>query len=222
MKGSTAFYLEFLINIVKSIPNHSLRTFSLEYSLVPEARYPTQIQQLALAYEHILMTVSPENIVLAGDSAGGTIIFSLLLHISRPCPDLKAPSPTLAAPKSIILISPWCQIDSRQAFTSLPLRQVDEDCLDAAMLDEYALLYTEATNPKSPPSLTFPLRFYLMAFANQYRQLLNLPYTSKWITRAKLAVLQSGADPRVLDVHSSLCNSPYRNPFAALRHEEWL
>lgn len=224
MEGSTAFYLEFLINIVNSIPNHSLRIFSLEYSLVPEARYPTQIQQLALAYEHILTTISPDNIILAGDSAGATIIFSFLLHISRPCPDLKSPSPVLSAPQAIILISPWCQIDWRHSSTSTsrPAKPIDEDFLDATMLDEYARLYTEATDPKSSPSWIFPLRFYLTAFGNLGHQLMNLPYTSKWITRAKLAVLQSGYDPRASDVHTSLCNSPYRNPFAALQHQQWL
>ena len=222
MTGSTAFYLEFLINIINVIPNHSLRIFALEYSLVPEARYPVQLQQLALAYEHILKTTSPENIILAGDSAGATILLSFLLHIARPCPDLKAPSPALATAAAIILISPWCQIDSKHTSTSRSVSSVDEDFIDTDMLDEYARLYTGATKPKDTHSLVFPVWFYVTALTRLGLQLMHPPYTSKWISSAKVAVMESKSDWRDSDIHSALCMSPYRNPFAVLEHEEWL
>lgn len=222
MTGSTAFYLEFLMNIIESIPNHSLRVFSLEYSLVPESRYPIQLQELAFAYEHILTTTSSENIILSGDSAGATIILSFLMHISRPCQDLKAPSLALATPAAMILISLWCQIDSRHNSTSRPIKDVDEDFLDSKVLDEYARLYTATTEPKLHPSLIFPLGFYGTAVIRLCRQLLRPPYAAKRIARARIAVMDTKSDARDSETHSALCRSPYRNPFAALHYEEWL
>ena len=221
--GSTAFYLEFLMNVVETIPNHALRIFSLDYSLVPEARYPTQLQQLAKAYEYLLSSTPADKIVIAGDSAGASLLLSFLLHIIRPCPELEAASRPLSTPAAVILISPWCHIDSRHTPTS-SAKAADEDFLDTTMLDEYARLYTGATRPQSSSSLLFPFQFYIAAFKGLCRQLFDSPpyYTSKWITRAKLSVLESRQDPRDSAIHSYLCKSPYRNPFSALDHPDWL
>ena len=90
------------------------------------------------------------------------------------------------------------------------------------MLDEYARLYTGVITPQSTLSLLFPLQFYIAAFKGLCSQFLDPPYTSKWITRAKLSVLESRQDPRDSSIHSDLCKSPYRNPFAALDLPEWL
>ena len=219
--GSTAFYLEFLMNIVDAIPNHAVRIFSLDYSLVPEARYPTQLQQLADAYEYLLSRTPANKIIIAGDSAGASLLLCFLLHIVRPCPELAPPSRPLSTPASVILVSPWCHIDSRHIPTS-SAKVADEDFLDTTMLDEYARLYTGATRPQSSFSLLFPFQFYIAAFKGLCRQLLDPPYSSKWITRAKLAVLESRQDPRDSSIHAYLCKSPYRNPFAALDHPDWL
>ncbi|KAM7205735.1 Alpha/Beta hydrolase fold [Naviculisporaceae sp. PSN 640] len=60
----------------------------LEYSLAPEHPYPTQTIQAIAALKHVLdkMSVPPEDIILAGDSAGGQMVGSVLAHIVRPCP----------------------------------------------------------------------------------------------------------------------------------------
>lgn len=60
----------------------------LEYSLAPEHPYPTQTIQAVAALRHLLekMSIRAENIILAGDSAGGQMVGSLLAHIARPCP----------------------------------------------------------------------------------------------------------------------------------------
>lgn len=221
MVGSTAFYLEFLVNITDAIPNHSARIFSLDYSLVPESRYPTQLQQIALAYEYLLTTTTADKIIIAGDSAGASLLISFLLHINRPCPDVST-TRELSTPAAMLLISPWCHIDSKHASTSPPATSGDEDFLDTAMLAEYARLYTGATTLNSSPSLVFPVQFYITALKALCRQLMDPPYTSKWITRAKLSVLESRQDPRDSSIHSYLCKSPYRNPFAVLDYPDWL
>ena len=220
--GSTAFYLEFLMHIIEAIPHHSARVFSLDYSLAPESRFPTQLQELAFAYEYLISTTSADKIIIAGDSAGAALLISFLLHIIRPCPDLKSPTRPLSTPGAMLLISPWCHLDSYHVSTSRPARAADEDFLDTAMLDEYARLYTGATTPQSSLPLLFPLQFYIAAFKGLWSRLLNPPYTSKWITRAKISVLESRQDPRDSSIHSYLCKSPYRNPFAALDYSEWL
>ena len=220
--GSTAFYLEFLMNIVDTIPNHAASIFSLDYSLVPEARYPTQLQQMAHAYEYLLSKTPADKIVIAGDSAGASLLLPFLLHIVRPCPELETTSHPLPTPAAVILISPWCHIDCRRTPSS-SAKVADEDYLDTTMLDEYSRLYTGVTDPQSSISLLFPFQFYIAAFKGLCRQLLDSnPYTSKWITRAKLSVLESRQDPRDSSIHSYLCKSPYRNPFAALEHPDWL
>lgn len=215
------------MGIVDAVPGHSIRIFSLDYSLVPEARYPTQLQQIAHAYEYLLTTTTPENIIVAGDSAGASLLLSFLLHIARPNPDIPTKSEQrIPPPASLILISPWCNIDSHHQSPggTPPIAVVDEDFLDTGMLDEYARLYTGASSLNIPVSLLFPLQFYVTALKSLARQLVHSPatYTTKWITRAKLSALESQRSPESATIHTFLSTSPYRNPSAALDHPEWL
>lgn len=99
---------------------------------------------------------------------------------------------------ALLLISPSCHINSRHASTSRPAKAVDEDFLVTTMLDEYARLCTRATTPLS---LLFRLQFYIAAFKGLFRQLLDPPYISKWITRAKIPVLESRSDPKDSPIH---------------------
>lgn len=72
--GSAFFYLEFLLAWV-----HLLKTeggyenpalFALDYTLVPEATYPTQLQQTLTGYKYVLSLVdSASSVVVSGDSA---------------------------------------------------------------------------------------------------------------------------------------------------------
>lgn len=208
------------MSVVQAVPGHSIRVFSLDYSLVPEARYPTQIQQIATAYEYLLTKTLAENIIVGGDSAGASLVLSFLLHLARPNSDI--PPKALPAPASLILISPWVNIDSHR-YTPKTTPVIDEDFLDTGMLDEYARLYTGASGPRPPLPLFFPLQFYFVALKGLYRQLLDSStYSTKWIIRTKLAVLESQKKPHDLAIHTYLCASPYRNPFAALDHPKWL
>ncbi|KAK6341357.1 hypothetical protein TWF696_008435 [Orbilia brochopaga] len=80
----------------------------LEYSLTPTARYPTQLVQSVEALRYLLETCKyePGNIILAGDSAGGALVLSVISHILHPHPAI-APL-TLSAPLGgLIPISPW-------------------------------------------------------------------------------------------------------------------
>lgn len=108
--GSAYFYLEFLIvwmSLLKAAGYENPAVFALEYTLVPEAIYPTQVQQTLAGYKYVLsMASDPSRIVVSGDSAGATLILSLLLCLSD-YSSLKKSLPGLA-----VLISPWAAIVS--------------------------------------------------------------------------------------------------------------
>lgn len=90
------------------------RTFALTYRLGPEHRAPAAQRDAIAAYQYLLADgVDPRQIVLAGDSAGGTIVLNTLFELR----DSGAPLPAAA-----VAISPWvdlaCSGDSFQANAS--------------------------------------------------------------------------------------------------------
>lgn len=103
----------------------------LSYDLAPAVKYPRQLQQAASLLTHVLnvMHKSPANIVIAGDSAGGNLVLSLMSHLSHPHPSKEIPviPITLSAPlKAIVLMSPW--VDFRITTDSFT-RNATKDCL---------------------------------------------------------------------------------------------
>jgi acetyl esterase/lipase len=73
------------------------RLFALDYRLTPEHRFPAQLEDALNAYRWLLQGGDvPENLVIAGDSAGGNLALTLLLAIR----DWKLPQPALAIPLS--------------------------------------------------------------------------------------------------------------------------
>lgn len=108
--GSSYFYMEFLmawIDLLKAAGYRNPALFALEYTLVPEATYPTQVQEALAGYKYVLsIAPDPAHIVVSGDSAGATLILSLLLCLSN-YTSLRNSLPGLAIP-----ISPWAAIIS--------------------------------------------------------------------------------------------------------------
>ncbi|PSR78655.1 hypothetical protein BD289DRAFT_456196 [Coniella lustricola] len=77
------------------------RVIAPEYRLAPQFPFPCGLHDCLATYLHLLDTQEPNTIVLAGDSAGGGMILSLLV-IMR---DQGIPLPAGA-----VLISPWCDL----------------------------------------------------------------------------------------------------------------
>src|SRR5438045_7002331 len=91
---------------------HSVSILMLSYDVAPEAPYPRQLQQTALLLDHVLnvLHITPSNICLSGDSAGGNLILALMSHISHPHPSTTVPiiPLQLSAPfRGLVLTSPW-------------------------------------------------------------------------------------------------------------------
>ncbi|OBT64678.1 hypothetical protein VE03_05900 [Pseudogymnoascus sp. 23342-1-I1] len=144
--GSAYFYLEFLLvtlDLLRSkFSNPAI--FALDYSLAPESPFPSQIEQALAGYNYLLATknVPASRICIAGDSAGGTIMLSLLLRLARPnvggrvSGELNGDSKTISSesnkPGMAYLISPWATL------VSPAHRDTDSDYLDAFRLHVFA------------------------------------------------------------------------------------
>lgn len=131
--GSSYFYLEFLLawlSLLRASGFENPALFALEYTLVPEAKYPQQIHETLAGYDFVLSRVeSSSQICLAGDSAGATLQLSLMLYMAKE-PKLKLHPPGFA-----ILISPWLVIVSSKN------KDTPSDYLNAESLHLYGSQY---------------------------------------------------------------------------------
>ena len=82
-----------------------MKTFCVEYRLAPENPYPAALDDVYNAYIALLHGggggTPGERIILAGESAGGGLIYSLCLRLRAEGVEL---------PAGIIAISPWCDL----------------------------------------------------------------------------------------------------------------
>ena len=123
--------------------------YSLDYTLAPDAVFPTQLDEALHAYSHVVSTTaqqsqeSPENrpprVVMAGDSAGGAIVLSLLLKLSQERQKSGGTAPPMPRmprmPDQAVLISPWVSLWSHRYGRSA------NDYIDAVSLAGYAAQY---------------------------------------------------------------------------------
>lgn len=57
----------------------------MSYNLIPPGKFPSQLREAKSGLEHLFkFGVQPENILLAGDSAGGNLILQILSHMLHP------------------------------------------------------------------------------------------------------------------------------------------
>ncbi|KAI3396210.1 hypothetical protein diail_348 [Diaporthe ilicicola] len=77
------------------------RIFAPDYRLSPQFPFPCGLQDCLAAYLYLLTVQEPDTIVLAGDSAGGGMVLSLMVILR---------DQGLPLPAGAVLMSPWCDL----------------------------------------------------------------------------------------------------------------
>jgi acetyl esterase/lipase len=101
----------------------SIAVFALDYSLTPEVKYPTQVNQAKAAYRYLLedQNIDSSKLALLGDSAGAHLILNLLSVMADD--EKSLPKPGVGA----FLVAPW--IDLRCTKDGSYVRNKDNDYL---------------------------------------------------------------------------------------------
>jgi acetyl esterase/lipase len=108
--------------------NLSINIFTLEYSLAPEAKFPTQLTEVTAAYKYLVEEekIDPDSIFLLGESAGGHLALSLAYNLLQQ---------GLPRPGKVGLLYPWVNLEN--SGTSFEMNKY-KDCLDKGDLDQCA------------------------------------------------------------------------------------
>ena len=115
---STPGHLKYQFHLQKYLRKQGLDVsiFSLSYVLAPKVLHPAFIQQSTSALKHLIEKDGrdPSTIIIAGDSAGGNMAASLLLHLGKPHPGCEAYK-LKSKLRGALLISPWVSFDTGAA-----------------------------------------------------------------------------------------------------------
>lgn len=131
----------------------SAKALIIDYRLAPEHHYPAPVEDAVAAFEWLLtQSISPEDIVIAGDSAGGGLTLALLVALR----DNGTPLPRCA-----VCLSPWTDLTG--SGDSLVTCAGKDLIIAPAAIKPAAELYLAGVDPKCP--LASPL----------YANLENLP-----------------------------------------------
>jgi len=87
--------------ISRLITENNVSVLAPDYPLAPESDWKKNIHFVLLCYQSLLKTVSAENIVFMGDSAGGGLSLALAMA---------ARDAGLAQPGQIIMLAPWLDL----------------------------------------------------------------------------------------------------------------
>ncbi len=116
------------------------RVLSLNYRLAPEHPFPAPVDDAVAAYRWLLAQgISPSNIAVAGDSAGGGLAIATLLALR----DAGEPLPAAG-----IGISPW--VDMEGTGESMTTRAAVDPVVQKEGLLGMAKLYLGDADPKNP------------------------------------------------------------------------
>lgn len=114
------------------------RVFALDYRLAPEVPFPAAVDDAARAFAWLVeIGVQPQNISIAGDSAGGGLVMATLLRLkSRGQP----------MPACAICLSPWVDLSGAASYGNV------ESCAMFRPEDvsAFAELYLNGKSPRLP------------------------------------------------------------------------
>lgn len=116
---------------------------------MPDAIFPTQLQETVSGYQHVLTVAKdPAIVCVSGDSAGATLILGLLLYVANGNGDIGkdiSKSSGIERPGLAVLISPWVTLASPRYQNST------SDYLDADTLQGYGLQFAGNRVSKDDP-----------------------------------------------------------------------
>lgn len=137
MTGSCLYAREITTKLAK---NTGCRVFCFDYRLAPEAPYPAAIDDAFFAWKYILnQGFLPENIIIAGDSAGGNMALSLTLRLKNNA---------FLMPKALVLFSPWT--DMTAGGESRTSRESVDPVLNNAYIKKATDNYLQGVNCRLP------------------------------------------------------------------------
>jgi monoterpene epsilon-lactone hydrolase len=117
------------------------RILIIDYRRAPEHPFPAALDDAVTAYRWLTSTagLAPENIVIAGDSAGGGLTAATLVKLR----DDGIPLPAAA-----VMLSPWT--DLAHTGNSVKLKVAEDPFLTPAELEFDAKLYIKTNHAKNP------------------------------------------------------------------------
>ncbi len=135
--GSIQTHRELVSRIARACEAKAL---VLDYRLAPENPFPAAIEDALAAYRYMLQqNISPQKIVVMGDSAGGGLTMSTLLSIRDKGEKM---------PCAGVCISPW--VDLAGTGDSLKTRAHLDSMISPKILPEMARQYLGNEDPKNP------------------------------------------------------------------------
>lgn len=116
------------------------RVFALDYRLAPHFGFPAWLEDGVSAYQYLLAQgIPPQQIVLAGDSAGGNLVLVTLLKLREQ---------KLALPAGAICLSPWTDLSC--SYHSHHLNARHDVMLNSKALKALGRHHMGNLDPKSP------------------------------------------------------------------------
>lgn len=116
------------------------RALVIEYRLAPEHPFPAALEDSTAVYRELVKAgIRPENMVIAGDSAGGGLTLATLLTLR----DEGDPLPAAA-----VLLSPWTDLEG--SGESMKTKADVDPWLDPEKSHQVAKLYIGDLDPRHP------------------------------------------------------------------------
>lgn len=137
MTGSCIYARELTTKLART---NLCKIFCFDYRLAPEFGYPAALEDALSAWKYILSCgYLPENIIVAGDSAGGNLCLVLSLMLRQL---------EMQMPKCLILFSPWT--DMTASGKSYHSKELLDPVLDNNYIQKALKCYLQETPPTFP------------------------------------------------------------------------
>ena len=100
---------------LNSLASEGIGVLMLAYTLAPQEVYPHQLRQAVELLRHVITKLDrhPQNVTVAGDSAGGNLALGVLSHLMHPHPEITPLRlPHNQKLNSAILLAPWVSLNT--------------------------------------------------------------------------------------------------------------